>query len=114
MSRRCKPGQRARVIHNGAIVMVVGHYFHGVEWGGSTNWHTEFYPWKTVSLGAPLEIFSMKTGKFMRMSMYCVHEDADLEPLDDGDDGLTRATEKDKPNKKPKPAKVDKPVGTTS
>lgn len=102
MSRRCKPGQRARVIDNGAIVMVVGHYFHGEEWGGHTGWYTEFYPWKTVSLGAPLEIVSEKTGKFLFMSMYCVHDDAGLEPLDDGDDGLTRATEKDKPVNKPR------------
>lgn len=113
MSRRCKPGQRARVKHSGQIVMVVAPYFEGQEWGGSRAWYIEFYPWKTVSLGGPLRIVDSKTREFMRMSMYCVHDDRALEPLDDDDDGLTRTTEKDKPIKKPraKAFKAPKPVG---
>lgn len=110
MSRRCKTGQRARVIKNtsakGLIVLVVGPYHHGQEWAGASDWTPCIYPWKTISLGRPIRLH--KGDDFWKESMYCVFEDSELEPLDDDDDGLTRTTEQGKPRVKKavKPATV--------
>jgi hypothetical protein len=101
MSRRCKTGQRAKIVveckNKGAIVMIVGPYHHGQDWDGTKNWLPCIFPWKTVCLSGPVRIIEAATGKFLRDSLYCVFEDSDLEPLDDDDDGLTRSTEEDKP-----------------
>lgn len=108
MSRRCKVGQRARMLFNenkGRIVLVVGHYFEGTLWGGYT-WKTGYFPWKVVSVGQPLNIYDVGTLKFSGTSMYCVCDDSSLEPLDDDDDGLNCSTEKDEPIKKPKAVKA--------
>lgn len=105
MSRRCKPGQRARVIgesrNKGAIVLVVGAHFPSEEWGGSGRWVAGLFPWKTISLGGPLHIRDADTLEPLPPSMYCVFEDEDLEPLKDDDDGLTCSTGKDRPKRDP-------------
>lgn len=105
MSRRCKPGQRARVIgeswNKGAIVLVVGPHFPGEEWGGEGRWAAGLFPWKTLSLGGALRIRDADTMEPLPPSMYGVFEDEDLEPLRDDDDGLTRSTGKDRPKGDP-------------
>jgi hypothetical protein len=112
MSRRCKPGQRARVIKEtsakGCIVLVVAAHHHGQEWGGASDWKPCIFPWKTISLGRPIKIH--QGDEFWKMSMYCVFEDSDLEPLEDDDDGLTRSTEKSKPIKRPAAKKIATPT----
>jgi hypothetical protein len=87
MSRRCKPGIRARVIKGendlGKIVFVVRHYF-GEELNGAT-WPTALFPWVVTSLGSPLHSYCVDTGKEAPPAMTIVLDDGDLEPLDDGD-----------------------------
>ncbi|WP_218510624.1 hypothetical protein [Variovorax sp. dw_308] len=90
--------------------MVVGPWFHGTEYAGSSNWAACVFPWKVISLSGPITIVCSNTGKYLGDSIACVCEDADLEPLGDDDDGLARTTEKDKPIAKPKSTKVRKPV----
>lgn len=101
MSRRCKQGQRARIItgtrNKGKIVLVVAPYFDGQEWDGSKNWAACIFPWKVVSLGGAIRVVDARTEEFLKDSLYCVIEDEELEPLEDDDDGLTRSTEKHKP-----------------
>jgi hypothetical protein len=101
MSRRCKPGQRARVIgegwNQGAIVLVVGPHFPGEEWGGDGQWVAGLFPWKTISLSGLLRIQDADTLEPLAPSVYGVFEDEDLEPLEDGDDGPARSTGKDRP-----------------
>lgn len=105
MSRRCKPGQRAKVIgegwNKGAIVLVVSPYFPSEEWGGPGQWAASLFPWKTIALGGPLRIRDADTLEPLAPSVYCVFEDEDLEPLKDDDDGLTRSTGKDRPTRDP-------------
>lgn len=96
MSRRCKPGQRAKVTsegNRGRIVLVVGYYFSRMKWGDCDVWHIDFFPWKVLSLGPPLNTWDAITGECLNTDMQCVIDDADLEPLDDDDDGLIQSTE---------------------
>lgn len=99
MSRRCKPGQRARVICSGAnkgkIVVVVRHYF-GEEVDGAT-WAEYLYPWVATSLGAPLWWRKEKDSSVRGASMTIVLDDSALEPLDDDDDGLLRSSDQERP-----------------
>ncbi|KQP20567.1 hypothetical protein ASF43_27470 [Pseudorhodoferax sp. Leaf267] len=83
-------------------MLVVGHYFERMKWGGDDRWHIDFFPWRVLSLGTPFTIISAKTGAFLTKSMYCVIDDSELEPLEDDDDGLSRSTEKGKPVQKPR------------
>lgn len=85
MSRRCKPGMRARVIganaNRGKIVVVVRYYF-GEEVSGST-WPAALFPWVVTSLGAPLACCCYATGAERPSKMTVVMDDWDLEPLRD-------------------------------
>lgn len=109
MSRRCKPGQRAKIIgvvgNNGKIVLVVRPYFGEVV--GDGTWPNALYPWVVTSLGSPLHWTGINSGK-KGTTMTAVFCDTNLEPLDDDDDGLTRSTEKDKPIKRPKAKQAPK------
>lgn len=104
MSRRCKPGQRARIIdggwNHGKIVLVVRPYF-GEEIEGC-SWPLPIFPWVVSSLGAPLRrrCLSTKQEKPAKIVMVC--DDCALEPLEDEDDGLVESTERDKPVDQPK------------
>jgi hypothetical protein len=89
MSRRCKPGQRARIISEGTdrgkIVLVVRPYFYPEEVSDAT-WPRNIAPWVVTSLGALLHSVSLKTGKEAPPARTMVMDDRDLEPLDDDDD----------------------------
>lgn len=98
MSRRCKPGQRARVINGmnrGKIVLVVRYYFG--EKLNDANWPEALYPWVVTSLGAPLRSYRINTGIECPPAMTIVVDDCELEPLLDDDDGLDESTRVDKP-----------------
>jgi hypothetical protein len=114
MSRRCQPGQRARVIgegwNKGAIVLVVGPHFPGEAWGGDGQWVAGLFPWKTLSLSGPLHIQDADTLEPLAPSRYGVFEDEDLEPLMDDDDGLSLSAGKDRPTRNP--ARVMLEVGS--
>lgn len=90
MSRRCKPGMRARVIgtnaNRGKVVVVVRYYF-GEEVSGF-RWPLPLYPWVVTSLGGPLQSRYIDTGKPAPPTMTIVLDDSELEPLrdDDGQD----------------------------
>ena len=99
MNRRCRPGQRARVIgggwNTGKIVLVVRPYF-GEEIDDAT-WPQPIFPWVVSSLGTPLRRRCLTTGQETPAKMVMVCDDCELEPLDDGDDGLTMSTEREQP-----------------
>lgn len=102
MTRRCKAGQRARIIDEsdnyGKVVLIVRYYF-GEEVAGATWPEEVVFPWVVASLGSPLRSCYMDgTEAPPAMTMVC--EDADLEPLpdDDPDDST----------------KTDRPVGNPS
>lgn len=94
MSRRCKAGQRARIIasgpNKGKIVLVVRRYFGEYVSGGT--WPEALFPWVVTSLGAPLSWTGMSDGR-RGVAATVVFDDCDLEPLNDDDDGLTRTTD---------------------
>lgn len=94
MSRRCKPGTRARVIRGvnaGKVVVVVRRYL-GEEVNDAT-WPTAIFPWVVTSLAGPLRSFHLHTGKEAPASHTIVLDDRDLEPLSDEDPGeVTQAT----------------------
>lgn len=98
MSRRCKAGQRARIIgggwNHGKIVLVVRPYF-GEDIDG--NWPLPLFPWVITSLGAPLRRRCLKTNIESPAKMMAVYDDCDLEPLDDDDDGLIESTDNERP-----------------
>lgn len=101
MSRRCKPGSRARIIDGGAnhgkIVLVVRPYFYPEEVDGAA-WPDEIvHPWVLTSLSGPLRAIYTETKEECPPSMTLVCEDDDLEPLDDEDDGSDRSTDADRP-----------------
>ena len=102
MSRRCKPGQRARIIGGGwnigKIVLVVRPYF-GEEIDGI--WPQPIFPWVVSSLGAPLRRCCLTTGKEKPAKMAAVYDDCDLEPLDDDEAGIEDARAIVKPIAKP-------------
>lgn len=87
MSRRCKPGIRARIVgtgNAGKIVLVVRRYF-----GESVNgarWPNALYPWVVTSLGSALRSIHLYTGEEAPPSMTIVVDDCNLEPLRDDDD----------------------------
>ena len=87
MSRRCKPGIRARIIEGsdaGKIVFVVRRYFG--EDVSDAEWPQALFPWVVTSLGSPLRSFYIDTGNESPPSMTIVVDDSDLEPLRDDDD----------------------------
>jgi hypothetical protein len=87
MSRRCKPGMRARIIRSGnagKIVVVVRRYFG--EPVNDARWPRALFPWVVTSLGSPLRSAYIDTGKEAPLSMTIVVDDCDLEPLRDDDD----------------------------
>lgn len=87
MSRRCKPGIRARIIcGNDArkIVVVVRRYFGEVV--NDATWPQALFPWVVTSLGAPLHSVCLESGKAQPPSMTIVLDDSDLEPLRDDDE----------------------------
>ena len=99
MTRRCKAGQRARIIdgsNKGKIVLVVRPY-RGEEIDGST-WVGAFFPWVVASVSGTLTgfVFAM-SGKLAPPCLVAVVDDTDLEPLDDDDDGLELTTVTEKP-----------------
>lgn len=104
MSRRCKKGQRARVVGEGAnagiIVLVVRPYFFPQKFDGAT-WHGYQFPWVVTSLGRPLQFIHLD-GTDAPPTRSGVLEDEELEPLDDDDDGLVIAQDKDLPITKSK------------
>lgn len=101
MSRRCKKGQRARVIgggsNHGVIVLVVRSYFSPQVFDGST-WHGYRFPWVVTSLGRPLHFVYLNDGTDAPPTQSGVLEDEDLEPLQDDDDGLTESENSDIPS----------------
>lgn len=87
MSRRCKPGIRARIIRGsnaGKIVVVVRRYFG--EDVNDARWPQALFPWVVTSLGAPLRSICLSTGAEQPLAMTIVGDDCDLEPLRDDDD----------------------------
>jgi hypothetical protein len=111
MTRRCRPGQRARCIkgmNEGRVVLVVkplvGHEFNG------SSWPEPIYPWIVAALGAPLRTKNLDSGTESSGAMTVVLCDLDLEPLGDGDDGLHRSTEKERPLRKPGTRKTKLPA----
>lgn len=113
MSRRCKPGQRARFVrgrNKGRIVLVVKALYTN-EFDGST-WPEAIFPWAVTALGAPLRTINLGTQieNPPTMTMCCC--DMDLEPLNDEDDGLTRSARKDLPVAQPEARLAETPTST--
>lgn len=97
MSRRCKPGQRARVVsgsNKGAVVLVVRYYFG--EKVSDATWPEPLFPWVVTSLGASLWWRGVNDPAKTGRATTIVVDDADLEPLKDEDDGLSRPTFEDR------------------
>lgn len=97
MSRKCKPGIRARIIrgrNNGQIVVVVRRYFGEAVSGGT--WPRALFPWVVTSLGSALRSAFIETGAEALPSMTIVVDDCDLEPLDDGGPAIDTETEKER------------------
>lgn len=90
MSRRCKSGQRARVIaegsNKGKIVLVLQPY-RGEKVAGS-GWVEHVYPWVVAALGAPIAWEKDGRPEIVGASITAVLDDTELEPLSDDDDGL--------------------------
>lgn len=89
MSRRCKPGQRARVVvgvNKGRIVLVARALHEGTFNGA--HWPKAIFPWVVASLGDGLQSVDLKTNMPLPPAHSIVLCDRDLEPLDDDDDGL--------------------------
>jgi hypothetical protein len=106
MTRRCKPGQRARIISGrdtGQIVVVVRPYFG--EQVARGTWPVPIYPWVVASLSGLLGSVNLDTGKENPPDRMAVYDDCDLEPLDDNDDGFDEST--DTPVKRPAVKSVD-------
>ena len=86
MSRKCRPGIRARIIRSGnagKIVVVVRRYF-GEDVNGA-SWPRALFPWVVTSLSSPLRSAYLYTGEEAPPSMTIVVDDCDLEPLEDDD-----------------------------
>lgn len=90
MTRRCKPGQRARIISRGtdrgAVVVVVRAYL-GEEVSGAL-WPENGFPWVVTSLGGLLHSRYLDTKLPAPPARTIVLDDSDLEPLRDDDDGV--------------------------
>lgn len=101
MSRRCKPGIRARFIrgrNRGKIVLVVRYYFG--EDVNDSRWPDALFPWVVTSLGSPLRWVYLETGREGPPAMTIVVDDCDLEPLSD-DDEQDESDQADRPIMKP-------------
>jgi hypothetical protein len=89
MSRRCKPGQRARIIGrstNAGRVVVVVRFYTG-ELINRARWPEAVFPWVVTSLGAPLDSVDIPTQRPCPPAMTIVVDDSELQPLaDDGDE----------------------------
>lgn len=100
MSRRCKAGQRARIVaagsNRGKVVLVVRRYL-GEEISGGT-WPNPLFPWVVTTLGAPLDWSGIGDGQ-RGTATTIVLDDSQLEPLNDDDDGLTRSTDLSEPRR---------------
>ena len=104
MSRRCKAGQRARIIggdvNHGKIVVVVRPYFgeviKGADWPDSI-----VFPWVVASLSGPMRSFFMDNSE-AEPDIVIVVEDQYLDPIPDDSSGLDEYTEVDKPVSKPR------------
>lgn len=103
MTRRCKPGQRARIttgtVDKGKIVLVVRPYRPGEKISDGT-WPEALYPWVVTSLSAPLGWHRIGNPDIKGVSFTVVMCDTELEPLNDDDDGLTRDTDVSKPKER--------------
>jgi hypothetical protein len=94
MSRKCRPGIRARIIRSGnagKIVVVVRRYF-GEDVAGA-SWPKALFPWVVTSIGSPLRSFCADTGKAQPLAMTIVCDDCELEPLKDDDEEPISAAE---------------------
>jgi hypothetical protein len=101
MSRRCKPGMRARIVNDcsnrGKIVLVVRPYFYPEEVEGA-RWPEEVLrPWVVTSVSGPLRSYYTETNNECPPSLTIVVDDEDLQPLDDDDDGLPERIETERP-----------------
>lgn len=87
MTRRCKPGQRARIIRGtdaGKVVVVVRHYLG--ELVNGANWPENVFPWVVTSLGGLLASVELRTLRPCPPARTIVVDDAELQPLDDSDE----------------------------
>lgn len=103
MTRRCKPGQRARIISGGdtgKIVLVVKPYFG--ERVADGTWPMPIYPWVVASLGDLLHSVNIETGVENSPDRMAVYDDSDLEPLDHDVNGLDESTDQDIPMHRPR------------
>lgn len=111
MSRRCKPGIRARIVRGsnaGSVVVVVRRYFG--EQVNDARWPRALFPWVVASLGSPLRSTYIATGKAAPPSMTIVVDDCDLEPLRDDDDLLCESEH----HKRDRPNELTKSPGSTA
>lgn len=98
MSRRCKPGIRARIVRGsnaGKIVVVVRHYFG--EYVNDAYWPKALFPWVVTSLAGPLRSTYIDSGKDAPPATTIVVDDSDLEPLRDDDDGTQEEASRRRP-----------------
>jgi len=103
MSRRCKPGQRARIIASGwnlGKVVVVVRPYHGEFVSGAT-WPEAIFPWVITSLGSLLRARCLNTMKEVAPTMTIVVDDRDLQPLDDDGEDLADTVVLQRPLQKP-------------
>jgi hypothetical protein len=99
VSRRCKKGQRARIIggrNAGKIVLIVRPYFYP-QIINDASWPMAIYPWVVTSLSGSLRSVHVNSGKECPPAMTIVADDPELEPLDDEDDLLPEAEDLDVP-----------------
>jgi len=102
MKRRCKPGDRARILSladSGKVVLVLRKY-HGEKIKEAT-WHEGFFPWVVLSLGGPLQCAESRTNTRLPPEMVIVIDDADLEPLHDDDPADSESTQTDRLRESP-------------
>lgn len=98
MSRRCKVGQRARIIggrNRGQVVLVVRPYV-GERINGTT-WPEAVFPWVVTSLGRALDSVYLDTRLPAPAAMTIVVDDEELEPLRDDDHGIGDAEDVGRP-----------------
>ena len=111
MKRRCKAGDRARIIKGGdegKIVVVVRKY-HGERLGGY-HWAEVLFPWVVAAIGAPLNfVIRGKPPKNISVRVG-VYEDSDLEPLREDDPGIDESTQTDKPTTLPAKSQAAMPA----
>jgi hypothetical protein len=87
MSRRCRPGIRARIVcgvNTGKIVVVVRRYYG--ELINDATWPKALFPWVVASAGGPLRSFRVENGEECPGALTIVADDRELEPLRDEDE----------------------------